>query len=61
MQYKNRCSGGSSFWSILVPSQVNIYQMYQSYFEDVPSIFVSLYLGPLSGKSFFKSEKDGIG
>ena len=47
---------------ILIPPQVNIYQMYSRYIEDVPSIFVSLYLGPLSGKSeSVKMEQDGIG
>ena len=30
--------------------QVNIYKMYSGYMDDVPSILVSLYLGPLSGK-----------
>ena len=34
-----------------IPSQVNIYQMYSQYIEDIPSIVVSLYLGPLSGES----------
>ena len=34
----------------LIPLQVNIYQMYSRYIDDVPSIIVSLYLGPLSGE-----------
>ena len=34
----------------LIPFQVNIYQMYSRYIDDVPSIIVSLYLGPLSGE-----------
>ena len=34
-----------------VQATVNNYQLYGRYIDDIPQMLISLYLGPLSGKS----------